>query len=201
MLVLEHALKAGKKIPNCQPRSKPCYFVCKSTHHTASVSITSHPETNFVSPSFHTVHDDAFQTGMSKNGNILASNWRDMLAIDHCANNENLTSPLIYEVDGSATKVKFKINDASTSEGNTSREATSTVPTISEGDSTINDNSEYNVDDNSHSNVDNHATPSQKRDGSITQAKTTSGRTIIAPKMFMKAAFLGMLSFQIGSNK
>ena len=58
--VLDPALQAGHKIPNWQPRSKPCIFVGKSRQHAASVSMTVNPETNVVSPNFHVVYDDDF---------------------------------------------------------------------------------------------------------------------------------------------
>ena len=101
---LDSALQAGKKIPNWRTHSKACTFVRKSTHHAVNFSLALDPEPNCATPSFHTVHDDDFQTVVSKTSITLPPNWRDTFAINHCADDENFTSPLIAKVKGSEKK-------------------------------------------------------------------------------------------------
>ena len=62
-----------------------------------------------------------------------------MFAIDHYADDENFTSPLITKINGSTKKVKFKVNDASVSTGSPSDgNVLSTVPNFSEEDTNNN---------------------------------------------------------------
>ena len=62
-----------------------------------------------------------------------------MFVIDHCADNENFTSPFITKINGSTKKVKFKVNDASVSKGSPSdSNFLSTVPTFLEEDTNNN---------------------------------------------------------------
>ena len=58
--ILNPALALGKKLPTWKPRSKLGVFIGKSRQHAGNVSLVHDPSTNFVSPSFHLVHDDDF---------------------------------------------------------------------------------------------------------------------------------------------
>ena len=113
---------------------------------------------------------------------------------------------MITKVCRSTKKDKLKVNDASVSEGDPSYdEIMLAVPTVSEGDpnnnvTAVSEGCSVLDDGIIESNVDNTTMSSQTRDGSIAQTKTRSGRISVTLKRLMKAAFLGLLSCQIGSN-
>ena len=113
---------------------------------------------------------------------------------------------MITKVCRSTKKDKLKVNDASVSEGAPSDdEIMLAVPTVSEGDpnnnvTAVSEGCSVLDDGIIESNVDNTTMSSQTRDGSIAQTKTRSGRISVTLKRLMKAAFLGLLSCQIGSN-
>jgi hypothetical protein len=60
--VLNAPLQAGKSQPKWQDRSRVgCYLGCLSQHAT-SVSLILHPRTGHVSPQFHCIFDENFET-------------------------------------------------------------------------------------------------------------------------------------------
>ena len=60
--VLDPRLQDGKKIPKWNKRSRRAQFLGFSTEHSSSVALVRHLQTNHVSPQFHIIHDDNFET-------------------------------------------------------------------------------------------------------------------------------------------
>lgn len=60
--VLDPALQDGKKIPKWNARSRIGQFLGFSEDHSSSVALVRHLKTGHVSPQFHIVVDDKFQT-------------------------------------------------------------------------------------------------------------------------------------------
>ena len=60
--VLDPRLQDGKKIPKWNKRSRRAQFLGFSPEHSSSVALVRHLQTNHVSPQFHIIHDDNFET-------------------------------------------------------------------------------------------------------------------------------------------
>ena len=60
--VLDPRLQDGKKIPKWNKRSRRAQFLGFSAEHSSSVALVCHLQTNHVSPQFHIIHDDNFET-------------------------------------------------------------------------------------------------------------------------------------------
>jgi hypothetical protein len=60
--VLDPRLQDGHKIPRWEPRSRRGVFVGISPLHASSVALILNPNTNRISPQFHCVFDDNFET-------------------------------------------------------------------------------------------------------------------------------------------
>ena len=60
--VLDKSLSDGKKIPKWRPRSQRMMFVGFSPDHASSVPMVFNPETGTITPQFHVVFDDWFDT-------------------------------------------------------------------------------------------------------------------------------------------
>ena len=60
--VLETPLQNQKSFPKWQERTRVGVFLCHSPHHAASVPLILNTQTGMVSPQFHCVFDDSFDT-------------------------------------------------------------------------------------------------------------------------------------------
>jgi len=60
--VLDHRLADGQKIPKWQPRSRRAMYVGRSPLHASSVGVVLNLQTGNLSPQFHVVYDDFFET-------------------------------------------------------------------------------------------------------------------------------------------
>ena len=60
--VLDNRLSDGKKIPKWKPRSTRCMYVGTSPTHASTVPLVLNPDTGTITPRFHIVFDDWFQT-------------------------------------------------------------------------------------------------------------------------------------------
>jgi len=62
VFVLDPCLQDGKKIPKWNCRARLAQFVGFSLAHSTLVANVRHLQTNYVSPQFHLIHDDNFET-------------------------------------------------------------------------------------------------------------------------------------------
>ena len=62
VFVLDPKLQNGQKIPKWQPRSRMGQYVGASPYHASSVGLVRNLRTNNISPQFHLVYDDFFET-------------------------------------------------------------------------------------------------------------------------------------------
>jgi hypothetical protein len=62
VFVLDPRLHDGKKIPKWNRRARLAQFVGFSPEHSTLVANVRHLQTNYVSPQFHLIHDDNFET-------------------------------------------------------------------------------------------------------------------------------------------
>ena len=60
--VLEPKLQDGKKIPKWEPRARPGLFVGFLTIHSSLVALVLNTRTGKISPQFHVIFDDKFET-------------------------------------------------------------------------------------------------------------------------------------------
>ena len=76
--VLEPRLtEAGGKIPKWQPRSRRAQFVGVSPHHAENIGLVRNLTTGYLSPQFHLVYDDLFETVYS-NAEETPQEWTDL---------------------------------------------------------------------------------------------------------------------------
>ena len=199
--VLNATIQKGNKLPTWKPRSIPCVFVGKSKEHASNVSLVYNPATNHLSPQFHIVHDDDFQTATSNN-NSLPLNWKEVFETSHFNDDPSFTTPLEAKTKDKTLQVKVRRN----------KDANIISSDVSTSPADINDN----VDDDAilaspmvasegePSDIDNEPVHSDsERDGSFAQnhtLSTQSGRRILKPQRFLPTAILGLLSSQGGVN-
>ena len=62
MYVLDPKLQDGKKLPKWQPHSRRGQFLGFSLDHASNVGLIRNLRTGFISPQFHVVHDENFET-------------------------------------------------------------------------------------------------------------------------------------------
>ena len=76
--VLDPRLQDGKKIPKWEPRSRKGQFLGFSKDHASSVGNIRNIRTGYISPQFHIVYDEAFETVTSEMSIDLEETWIDL---------------------------------------------------------------------------------------------------------------------------
>ena len=76
--VLDPRLQDGFKIPRWEPRSRRGIFVGFSPLHASTVGLILNPNTNRISPQFHCIYDDYFETVHHK-GDRPPPVWEDLV--------------------------------------------------------------------------------------------------------------------------
>ena len=76
--VLDPRLQDGFKIPRWEPRSRKGIFVGVSPLHASTVALILNPSTNRLSPQFHCVFDDHFDT-VHHDGPSPPPNWDELV--------------------------------------------------------------------------------------------------------------------------
>ena len=71
--VLKGKLQSGGSIPKWDDRARQGVYLGYSSQHAASVSLILNPKTGYISPQFHCVYDDAFDS--IKNDNNFSDVW------------------------------------------------------------------------------------------------------------------------------
>ena len=81
--VLHPKLVEGSKIPKWDPRSRQGKFVGYSKEHASNAGLILNPTTGFISPQYHVLYDDEFQTvpGCDENQqqNLLEADWATVI--------------------------------------------------------------------------------------------------------------------------
>ena len=77
--VLDPRLQDGKKLPRWQPKSRRGQFVGFSNIHAASVGLIRNLDTEYVTPQFHVVYDNQFQTTFAPEGAQPAA-WAEIVS-------------------------------------------------------------------------------------------------------------------------
>ena len=78
LYVLEPRLtSAGGKIPKWQPRSRRGQYVGVSPKHAENIAVVRNLRTGYLSPQYHVVHDDEFETVYSDQ-DLDPAKWEDM---------------------------------------------------------------------------------------------------------------------------
>ena len=62
--VLDPKLQDGKKLPKWDPQTRQGQYLGKSNAHSSSVGLIRNLRTGYISPQFHVVYDNLFQTVM-----------------------------------------------------------------------------------------------------------------------------------------
>ncbi len=76
--MLEPRLQDGKKIPKWEPRSRHGQFVGVSAQHASSVGVIRNLRTGNLSPQFHVVYDNFFETVHSGDDQV-PTGWEDLV--------------------------------------------------------------------------------------------------------------------------
>ena len=81
--VLDPKLQDGKKIPKWSRRSRLGVYLGVSPTHSSTVGRILHPETGHISPQYHVVYDELFQTvpGSLDDGLFDSNLWNSLLAL------------------------------------------------------------------------------------------------------------------------
>ena len=93
--VLDASLQDGKKIPRWDPRSRRGVFVGLSPLHASSVGLIFNPKTTRLSPQFHCVYDDNFETIHCNDPNDPPATWEDLILQSRFQN--DLDPDAVYE--------------------------------------------------------------------------------------------------------
>ena len=83
--VLDPKLQDGKKLPKWDPRTRQGQYLGKSPDHASSVGLIRNLRTGYVSPQFHVLYDNKFQTvmgGYEHNEAISAHIWDSLAQVD-----------------------------------------------------------------------------------------------------------------------
>ena len=79
--VLDPRLQDGKKIPKWDPRARRGQFVGISPRHASNIGMIRNLSTGYISPQFHVVYDNEFQTvlgGYGKNEAVCPHIWENL---------------------------------------------------------------------------------------------------------------------------
>ena len=80
MYILDPRLQDGFKIPRFDPRARQGVYMGASPLHASTVGLALNPHTNRISPQYHCIYDDFFET-VTYDSTNPPPNWND-LAID-----------------------------------------------------------------------------------------------------------------------
>jgi hypothetical protein len=77
--VLDPKLQDGIKIPKWSPRSRRGQFVGFSRDHATSIGVIRNLRTQSLSPQFHVVYDNWFETVTSSSDTVEPPGWKDLV--------------------------------------------------------------------------------------------------------------------------
>ena len=76
--VLNPQLQDGFKIPKWDPRARQGVFLGHSPHHASSVGLILNPNTHRISPQYHCIYDDYFET-VGYDSTTKPPSWDDLV--------------------------------------------------------------------------------------------------------------------------
>ena len=79
--VLDPRLQDGFKIPRFDPRARQGMYLRPSPLHASTVGLVLNPSTNRISPQYHCIYDDYFET-VAYDFNATPPNWEDTVTTD-----------------------------------------------------------------------------------------------------------------------
>jgi hypothetical protein len=79
--VLQPRLQDGRKVPKWEPRSRQGQYMGSSPLHASTVGLVRNLRTNHISPQFHVVYDDLFETVHARASEVPAS-WPDLFTFN-----------------------------------------------------------------------------------------------------------------------
>ena len=74
--VLDPKLQDGKKIPKWEARARTGMFLGFSDVHSSTVGLILNIRTGYISPQYHVVYDEKFETVSSKRAIDLTETWK-----------------------------------------------------------------------------------------------------------------------------
>ena len=77
--VLDPRLQDGFKLPKWEPRSRRGIYMGISPLHASSVGLILNPNTNRISPQFHCIYDDYFETVHSNDATSIPPAWEELV--------------------------------------------------------------------------------------------------------------------------
>ena len=94
--VLDPALQNDKKLPKWQPKSRRGVFVGVSPNHLSTVGLIRNRTSGYVSPQFHVVYNDWFET-VAASADLEPPEWEELVAFSRFRNvlDEGVDSPLL----------------------------------------------------------------------------------------------------------
>ncbi len=96
--VLEPTLQDGRKLPKWQPRSRRGQFVGWSPLHSSKVALIRNLVTGRISPQFHVVFDDWFETVHCDSENDAPAEWDVIVTNSHFESNLDASDLESYEL-------------------------------------------------------------------------------------------------------
>ena len=101
--VLDERLQGGNKLPRWEPRARVGIHLGRSPHHAASVGLILNTETGHVSPQYHCVYDDLFETPKLEVTNV--SKWQELALFDIKNDSYNPTPNFFPQFAPSSTQM------------------------------------------------------------------------------------------------
>jgi hypothetical protein len=115
VFVLDPRLQDGKKIPKWNRRARLAQFVGFSPEHSTLVANVRHLQTNHVSPQFHLIHDDNFETIL--NDTPLDHPLSDERLLDLFASSREVYADIERSEDGAIVYTPPPLDDIWLDEG------------------------------------------------------------------------------------
>ncbi len=115
VFVLDPCLQDGKKIPKWNRRAQLAQFVGLSPEHSTLVANVRHLQTNHVSPQFHLVYDDNFETIL--NDTPLDHPLSDECLLDIFKTSREVYSDIEWSEDGAIVYTLPPLDDIWLDEG------------------------------------------------------------------------------------
>ena len=79
--VLEPKIREGKKVPKWDPRSKRGQFLGMSPLHASSVGLIQNLQTGSITPQYHVVYDDFFET-VHSSADKEPDSWTELVVMN-----------------------------------------------------------------------------------------------------------------------
>jgi hypothetical protein len=86
LYVLQPQLQDGGKVPKWEPQSRQGQYMGASPLHASTVGLVQNLQTNHISPQFHVVYDDLFETVHASSSEAPAS-WPDLFTFNRFKSN------------------------------------------------------------------------------------------------------------------